>query len=399
MNNIIKFNHHTMKQLKNDSEVQIFKLLDGFFVQFFNNNNSEAKTLSNHIMQLNSDEKTLVYLNDTVSNYPHMVKFKNGFFYEINFSIFIENTEFENKEEVINFLLKEINFFTCKKNLLEEKNFYVLKDELSNDDSKTFFSTFDVNKASEASSIDLETLLKLKVDEIGFYSFNTGEQTKKDTEVIVKNKDIINNVNEFLEQYTVELIDLSKYSLKEFELFDKIRFNKENKIKVGEYFHKKIIDDFIHENTILEKNFKQRMLNLGLKLDYSEYLKMIKELELNPLFFINKSKLKTEAYKSVKEFNDNNIIVTFNSDLLHKIVELKELIINEASKRTEKEINDFFNCNNYQLLKFLFEEIIKISNKIEKLDKNDEDNENLIIDEKKYIEKLAYGIKERNLSH
>lgn len=73
MNNIIKFNHHTMKQLKNDSEVQIFKLLDGFFVQFFNNNNSEAKTLSNHIMQLNSDEKTLVYLNDTVSNYRKLL--------------------------------------------------------------------------------------------------------------------------------------------------------------------------------------------------------------------------------------------------------------------------------------------------------------------------------------
>lgn len=141
------------------------------------------------------------------------------------------------------------------------------------------------------------------------------------------------------------------------------------------------------------------MLNLGLKLDYSEYLKMIKELELNPLFFINNTKLKTEAYKSVKEFNDNNTIVTFNSDLLHQIVELKELIINEASKRTEKEINDFFNCNNHQLLKFLFEEIIKTSKKIEKLDKNDEDNENLIIDEKKYIEKLAYSIKERNLSH
>lgn len=317
----------------------------------------------------------------------------------MNFSINIENAEFKNKEEVIDFLLKEINFFTRKKNLLEEKSFYVLKDELSNDDLKTFFSTFDVNKASEAALIDLETLLKLKVDEIGFYSFNAGEQIKKDTEVIVKNKDIINNVNEFLEQYTVELIDLSKHSLKEFELFDKIRFNKENKIKVGEYFHKKIIGDFINENTILEKNFKQRMLNLGLKLDYSEYLKMINELELNPLFFINNTKLKTEAYKSVKEFNDNNTIVTFNSDLLHKIVELKELTINEASKRTEKEINDFFNCNNYQLLKFLFEEIIKTSNKIEKLDKNDEDNENLIIDEKKYIEKLAYGIKERKLSH
>ena len=40
----------------------------------------------------------------------------------------------------------------------------------------------------------------------------------------------------------------------------------------------------------------------------------------------------------------------------------------------------------------MFEEIIKTSKKIEKLDKNDEDNENLIIDEKKYIEKLAYGI-------
>ena len=160
MNNIIKFNHHTMKQLKNDSEVQIFKLLDGFFVQFFINNNSIAKTLSNHIMSLNFDEKTLVYLNDTISNYPHMVKFKNGFFYEMNFSINIENAEFKNKEEVIDFLLKEINFFTRKKNLLKEKSFYVLKDELSNDDSKTFFSTFDVNKASETALIDLETLLK-----------------------------------------------------------------------------------------------------------------------------------------------------------------------------------------------------------------------------------------------
>lgn len=79
MNNIIQFNYHTMKQLKNDFEIQIFKLLDGFFVQFFINNNSIAKTLSNHIMSLNFDEKTLVYLNDTISNYPHMVKFKNGF--------------------------------------------------------------------------------------------------------------------------------------------------------------------------------------------------------------------------------------------------------------------------------------------------------------------------------